>query len=223
MPAKKPVEKEKVKKPKTKKQPDILATEPVIIVKKDDGTRPHETVEDVMEEYRELKAEEDRKQVEATVSEVLAELQEACEEDVLERAGAADEGAAGSFGGFPIVAEIPEHREPVESGLLARFPDGSLREPTHEELLAMGRQLADRLFGRIPPNVEAVLDPGAPPKPKISGNHCRLCKSFAGDDPRGSLWSTKGLCLTFKHVQNEVEPEYVCERFIFNEGLRDNA
>lgn len=167
-----------------------------------------ETVADVVEEYQEIKAE------------------------IEEREGAADEDAA-----EPPLIYDPElidpsqlSREPGEalkdvttsqSGLLARFPDGTLREPTPDELSAMGRVLAAMLFPRqsdAAENTEA--NPNDPPKPKISGNHCRLCASFAGNDQRGPLWSESGHCLTYKHVQNPVEPEHCCERFVFNEGLR---
>lgn len=167
-----------------------------------------ETVADVVEEYQEIKAE------------------------IEEREGAADEDAA-----EPPLIYDPElidpsqlSREPGEalkdvttsqSGLLARFPDGTLREPTPEELSAMGRVLAAMLFPRQSDAAENTeVNPNDPPKPKISGNHCRLCASFAGNDQRGPLWSESGHCLTYKHVQNPVEPEHYCERFVFNEGLR---
>jgi len=167
-----------------------------------------ETVADVVEEYQEIKAE------------------------IEERKGAADEDAA-----EPPLIYDPElidpsqlSREPGEalkdvttsqSGLLARFPDGTLREPTSDELSAMGRVLAAMLFPRQSDDAENTeVNPKDPPKPKISGNHCRLCASFAGNDHRGPLWSNSGHCLTYKHVQNPVEPEHCCERFVFNEGLR---
>jgi len=167
-----------------------------------------ETVADVVEEYQEIKAE------------------------IEEREGAADEDAA-----EPPLIYDPElidpsqlSREPGEalkdvttsqSGLLARFPDGTLREPTPDELSAMGRVLAAMLFPRQSDDAENTeVNPNDPPKPKISGNHCRLCASFAGNDHRGPLWSNSGHCLTYKHVQNPVEPEHCCNRFVFNEGLR---
>jgi len=115
-------------------------------------------------------------------------------------------------------AGLPAYQN--SSGLLARFPDGTVREPTHEELVEMGREIAKRLFSREPVEVAQLQNPDAPPPPKISGNHCRLCASFAGNDPRGALWSDEGLCLTYKHVQKPVLPENHCERFVFNEGLR---
>jgi len=112
--------------------------------------------------------------------------------------------------------------QPVStSGLLAHFPNGETREPTKEELVQMGRAIAERLFGNRNVEAEPVAAPGDRPKPKISGNHCRLCKSFAGNDPRGALWSDSGHCLTYNHVQSPVEPEHYCNRFVFDEGLRD--
>lgn len=157
-----------------------------------DGTRVHETIADVMEEYNDLLAEED--------SSFFVEPD--CDGTVM---------------GLPVVAEIPE----TSSGLLAYFPNGETREPTKEELVEMGRAIAERIFGNRNVQAEPVARPDAPPKPKISGNHCRLCKSFAGNDPRGALWSDGGLCLTYNHVQMSVEPEHYCERFVFNEALRD--
>jgi len=115
--------------------------------------------------------------------------------------------------------EAPSYIPP--SGLLAHFPNGETREPTREELVEMGRAIAERIFGNRNVLIEPVAMPDAPPKPKISGNHCRLCKSFAGNDSRGALWSDSGHCLTYNHVQSPVEPEHYCERFVFNEALRD--
>ncbi len=112
--------------------------------------------------------------------------------------------------------------QPVSTpGLLAHFPNGETREPTKDELVEMGRAIAARIFGNRNVEAEPVARPDAPPKPKISGNHCRLCKSFAGNDPRGALWSDSGHCLTYNHVQSPVEPEHYCNRFVFNEALRD--
>lgn len=125
----------------------------------------------------------------------------------------------GTVMGLPVVAEIPETS--TSGGLLAHFPNGETREPTHEELLQMGRAIAERIFGNRNVQAEPVARLDAPPKPKVSGNHCRLCKSFAGNDPRGALWSDSGHCLTYNHVQSPVEPEHYCERFVFNEALRD--
>lgn len=157
-----------------------------------DGTRVHETIADVMEEYNDLLAEEDSSSF----------VEPDCDGTVM---------------GLPVVAEIPE----TSSGLLAYFPNGETREPTKEELVEMGRAIAERIFGNRNVQAEPVARPDAPPKPKISGNHCRLCKSFAGNDPRGALWSDSGHCLTYNHVQMSVEPEHYCERFVFNEALRD--
>lgn len=164
--------------------------------KKKDGTRVHETVADVMEEYNDL------------VAEQKAELDDSpfVEPD-----------CDGTVMGLPVVAEIPE----MSSGLLAHFPNGETREPTKEELVQMGRAIAERLFGNRNVQAEPVAKPDAPPKPKLSGNHCRLCKSFAGNDPRGALWSDSGMCLTYNHVQMPVEPEHYCNRFVFDEALRD--
>ena len=154
-------------------------------LKKKDGTRAHETVEDVIEEYNDLKAEADAGLIEPD-----------CDKTVTE--------------------------QPVSiSGLLAHFPNGETREPTKEELVQMGRAIAERIFGNRNVQAEPVVMPDAPPKPKISGNHCRLCKSFAGNDSRGALWSDSGYCLTYNHVQMPVEPEHYCNRFVFDEGLRD--
>ena len=171
-----------------------------------DGTRVHETIADVMEEYNDLLAEEDsssfvepdcgRKRI--SYSEVRSSPN-------------------GTVMGLPVVAEIPE----TSSGLLAHFPNGETREPTKEELVEMGRAIAERIFGNRNVQAEPVARPDAPPSPKISGNHCRLCKSFAGNDPRGALWSDDGLCLTYNHVQMPVKPEHYCNRFVFDEALRD--
>lgn len=144
-----------------------------------------------------------------TVADVVEEYQE-IKAEIEEREGAADEGAT-----EPPLTVTPQ------SGLLARFPDGTEREPTYAELVEMGRGLAAILFPRQSDTTgEKEANPNDPPKPKISGNHCRLCASFAGNDSRGALWSDSGHCLTYKHVQNPVEPEHCCERFVFNEGLR---
>jgi len=140
--------------------------------------------------------------------------------------GAADEGTYGEQNrkNYPEIKPVSDDAQlsaySSESGLLARFPDGTVREPTQEELVEMGRQIAKRLFSREPVEMAQPQNPDDPPPPKISGNHCRLCVSFAGNDPRGNLWANDGLCLTYKHAQKPVLPEDHCERFVFNEGLR---
>lgn len=159
------------------------------------------------------------KRLEAVVDAALAEpeatLSELVEKENL--AGPTDEVMAHVP---PEMTALPEN----QSGLLAHFPDGQTREPTKEELVEMGKAMVECMFGN--PVVQelmkkAAAEATAPPKPKISGNHCRLCKSFLGDDPRGALWSEGGLCATYAHVQVPVSPEHYCQRFVFNEALRD--
>lgn len=172
-------------KPKKDKPLEGVVDAAVAETPKKDGTRAHETIADVIEEYNDLKAESDAGLIEPD-----------CDKTVTE--------------------------QPVStSGLLAHFPNGETREPTHEELVQMGRAIAERLFGNRNVEAEPVAAPGDRPKPKVSGNHCRLCKSFAGNDPRGALWSESGHCLTYNHVQMPVEPEHYCNRFVFDEALRD--
>jgi hypothetical protein len=237
----KPVKKASSEKP-PKKDKLLEAVVDVAVAetpKKKDGTRVHETIADVMEEYNDLKAEADAgliepdcdKTVTAAAENVLADLEQDLKNDPSLQVQSfiqqvdrtqldspfVEPDSDGMVMGLPVVAEIPE----TSSGLLAHFPNGETREPTKEELVEMGRAIAERLFGNRNVQAEPVAKPDAPPKPKISGNHCRLCKSFAGNDPRGALWSDSGMCLTYNHVQMPVEPEHYCNRFVFDEALRD--
>lgn len=127
------------------------------------------------------------------------------------------EAVDGQVMGIPILAEIPE----TNSGLVVRVGD-ELREPTHEELVEIGRQMVNRMFGLsgVQEAVQGVLKE-KPPAPKLTTPHCRTCRYFSPNDSRGALWATGGLCLALQHVQPPVEPEYWCNKFIFNEGLRD--
>lgn len=121
----------------------------------------------------------------------------------------------------PGMMALPERRVESASGLLVNV-GGVTREPTHDELLEMGRQMVGRIFGN--PEVQAALqkeqNPDPRPKPIISGNHCRLCESFEGNDSRGSLYSDSGMCHTYP-TPSVVSPEYYCQRFVFDESLRD--
>lgn len=155
--------------------------------------------------------------------------EEAVQEDgILEREGEAGEMSLvgddpmvevvdGKVMGLPVLAEISE----TQSGLVVKVGD-ELREPTREELVEIGRQMVNRMFG-LPGVQEAVAEvlKEKPPAPKLTTPHCRTCKFFSPNDARGALWATEGHCLALQHVQPPVEPEYWCNRFIFNEGLRD--
>ena len=177
-------------------------TKQAVSAKPRKSNKPILTVADVVEEYQEVKAEIEERDA-ASVPDDDGQQRE----NYPELQAVSDEAGTAPY--------------TTESGLLARFPDGTLREPTPDELSAMGRVLAAMLFPRQSDDAENTeANPNDPPKPKISGNHCRLCASFAGNDQRGPLWSESGHCLTYKHVQNPVEPEHYCERFVFNEGLR---
>lgn len=192
------------------------------------ANRAIETVADVVEEYQEA--------VSAAADTVLSELQiehdgnpqmqVATYRQAVDRTTLDDDAEYGKQqrDDYPKLQAVSDEAGlpyTTKSGLLARFPDGTLREPTPDELFAMGRVLAAMLFPRQSDAAESTeANPNDPPKPKISGNHCRLCASFAGNDQRGPLWSESGHCLTYKHVQNPVQPEHYCERFVFNEGLR---
>lgn len=195
---------------------------------------------------RRAKSELPPESAEATEFEVVQE------DEILEREGEADEMSVvdddpiveavdGEVMGLPVLAEIPEtplemgkkvdrmlseaitkaQKELPQSGLVVRVGD-ELREPTHEELVEIGRQMVNRMFG-LPGVQEAVNEilKEKPPAPKLTTPHCRTCRYFSPNDSRGALWATGGLCLALQHVQPPVEPEYWCNKFIFNEGLRD--
>ena len=161
-------------------------------------------------------------------SELPPEPEVVQEDEILGREGETDEMSVvdddplvesvdGKVMGLPVVAEIPE----TQSGLVVKVGD-ELREPTQEELVEIGRQMVNRMFG-LPGVQEAVNEilKEKPPAPKLTTPHCRTCKFFSPNDARGALWATEGYCLALQHVQPPVEPEYWCNRFIFNEGLRD--
>jgi len=171
---------------------------------------------------RRAKSELPPESAEATEFEVVQE------DEILEREGEADEMSVvdddpiveavdDEVMGLPVLAEISE----TQSGLVVKVGD-ELREPTHEELVEIGRKMVGRLFG-MPGVQEAVQEvlKEKPPAPKLTTPHCRTCRYFSPNDSRGALWATGGLCLALQHVQPPVEPEYWCNRFIFNEGLRD--
>lgn len=123
----------------------------------------------------------------------------------------------------PIEPEVP--LEPVEvpqNELLVFRDDGSLEPATQEDLVKIGSQMLRELFAK--PEVAealAVAQTEKPPAPKLQQNHCRLCNFFVPDDSRGPLWANGGKC-SAQWPQPSVEPEFYCNRFIFNEGLRDN-
>ena len=150
-------------------------------------------------------------------SELPPEPEVVQEDEILEREGEAGEMSLVDDDPIVEAAEIPE----TNSGLVVKVGD-ELREPTHEELVEIGRQMVNRMFG-LPGVQEAVAEvlKEKPPAPKLTTPHCRTCKFFSPNDARGALWATEGHCLALQHVQPPVEPEYWCNRFIFNEGLRD--
>lgn len=162
-------------------------------------------------------------------SELPPEPEVVQEDEILEREGEADEMSVvdddpiveavdGEVMGLPVLAEISE----TQSGLVVKVGD-ELREPTHEELVEIGRKMVGRLFGMpgVQEAADQILAKEKPPAPKLATPHCRTCKFFVSNDSRGALWATQGHCLALQHVQPPVEPEYWCNRFIFNEGLRD--
>lgn len=118
----------------------------------------------------------------------------------------------------PVSAEAPVV---PQNELLVFRDDGSLEPATHADLEKIGTEILRNLFAK--PEVKEALatQTEKPPAPKLQQNHCRLCNFFVSDDSRGALWATKGLC-SAQWPQPPVEPEFYCNRFIFNEGLRDN-
>ena len=150
-------------------------------------------------------------------SELPPEPEVVQEDEILEREGEAGEMSLVDDDPIVEAAEIPE----TQSGLVVKVGD-ELREPTREELVEIGRQIVNRILG-LPGVQEAVNEilKEKPPAPKLTTPHCRTCRYFSPNDSRGALWATQGHCLALQHVQPPVEPEYWCNRFIFNEGLRD--
>ena len=122
----------------------------------------------------------------------------------------------------PSPPQIPR----TVSGLLAVSKTGEYFEPSQDDLRQMGEAMLQRIFGNPEVQQAAVaVDRAAslPPPPKLSENHCRLCNYFRGDDSRGPLWAEKGECMVFGMATPVPlpSPEHYCQRFAFNEGLRD--
>ena len=117
-----------------------------------------------------------------------------------------------------IPAEVPVV-PPNE--LLVFRDDGSLEPATQADLEKIGTEILRNLFAKPEVKEVLVVQTEKPPAPKLQQNHCRLCNFFVGDDPRGPLWANGGKC-SAQWPQAPVEPEFYCNRFIFNEGLRDN-
>lgn len=118
----------------------------------------------------------------------------------------------------PVPAEVPVV---PQNELLVFRDNGSLEPATQADLEKIGTEILRNLFAKPEVKEALAIQMEKPPAPKLQQNHCRLCNFFVSDDSRGPLWANGGKC-SAQWPQPLVEPEFYCNRFIFNEGLRDN-